>query len=160
MSRFSPSKKLLLEEIGQAAHTLKQATRGLSIGEMIAMMRNQLGMSQSVLAKLAGIPHATVSRIEGSKRTPNLSTLQKILKALACDVLIVPLPRQPIEQIRRKQARYVAEKQVNYLCGTMSLEDQQPDVKMVAELIKNEEESLYRSSSKKLWRDSTGYLIE
>ena len=153
MKKSSKSEKLILDEIMNAAHKLKVSSRGLTIGEIIAMIRNQLGMSQSVLARLVGVPQSTVSRIEGSKREPNLSTLQKILKALSCEVVIVPLLMEPIDRIRRKQARRVAENKVRYLRGTMSLEEQEPDTKLVQELIKDEEDELLRSSGSKLWQE-------
>ena len=108
---------------------------------MVAMIRNQLGMSQKALARLAGVPQSTVSRIEGSKRDPNLSTLQKILRALFCNVIIVPLLIEPIDAIRRKQARRVAENTIRYLQGTMSLEEQQPDTKLVQ--LKNDNIRVY-----------------
>lgn len=152
MKKSSKSEKLLVEEIMSSALQLKTSMRGLSIGEMISIVRNQLGMSQNILAQLAGIPQSTVSRIEKSKREPNLSTLHKILKALSCEIIIVPLLTQSIDTIRRNQARYVAENNIKYLRGTMSLEKQEPDKKIIEELIKEEEEELLRSSGNKLWQ--------
>lgn len=132
---------------------LKIATRGLSIGQMIEMIRRQLGISQKILAKLTKVPQATISRLEGSKTTPNLSTLKKILNAICCEIVIAPLLLESIDSIRRKQARKVAEKQVKYLQGTMSLEKQDPDSQLVEELIREKEEELLRSSGSKLWRE-------
>lgn len=152
MKKSSKSEKLILDEIINDAHKLKISCRGLSVGEIIAMIRNQLGMSQKVLARRALVPQSTVSRIEGSKRAPNLSTLQKILKALSCEIIIVPLLMEPIDVIRQKQARHVAENNVRYLRGTMSLEEQEPDVKLVQELIRDEENELLRSGGSKLWQ--------
>jgi transcriptional regulator with XRE-family HTH domain len=153
MKKSSKSEKLVLDEIADAAHKLKISSRGLLVGEIIAMIRNQLGMSQKVLARIAKVPQSTISRIEGSKREPNLSTIEKILKALSCEVIIVPLLMEPIDVIRRKQARSVAENNVRYLRGTMSLEEQEPDNKLIQELIKEEEEELLRSSGSKLWQE-------
>lgn len=153
MKKSSKSEKLILDEIVDAANRLKFTTRGLSIGEIIEMIRNQLGMSQKVVARIAKVPQSTISRIEGSKRVPNLSTIEKILKALSCEVIIVPLLMEPIDRIRRKQARRVAEDNVRYLRGTMSLEQQEPDKKLIQELIKEEEEELLRSPGRKLWQE-------
>lgn len=153
MRKTSKSEKLILDEIVDAAHKLKISSRGLCVGEIIAMIRNQLGMSQKVLARIAKVPQSTISRIEGSKREPNLSTIEKILKALSCEVIIVPLLMEPIDVIRRKQARRVAENNARYLRGTMSLEEQEPDKKLIEELIKEEEEELLRSPGNKLWQE-------
>ena len=154
MKRFSPSEKLLIEEIMQAAQKTRIAVRGLTVGALIKSIRVQLGMSQKALAKRAGVPQSTISRIEQEERDANLSTLNKILIAISCDIVIVPLLQDSIDAIRRKQARKMAEKQVCYLKGTMNLEDQQPDFRFIAELIKQEEEQLLQGPSSKLWDEN------
>jgi len=130
------------------------AVRGLTIGALIKSIRVQLGMSQKALAKRAGVPQSTISRIEQEERDANLSTLNKILGAISCDIVIVPLLQDSIDAIRRKQARKMAEKQVSYLKGTMNLEDQQPDSRFIAELIKQEEERLLQGPNSKLWDEN------
>lgn len=154
MKPFSPSEKLLIEEIMQAAQKTRIAARGLTIGALIKSIRVQLGMSQKALSKRAGVPQSTISRIEQEERDANLSTLNKILCAISCDLVIVPLLQDSIDSIRRKQARKMAEKQVRYLKGTMNLEDQQPDSRFIAELIKQEEERLLQGPNSKLWDEN------
>lgn len=154
MKSFSPSEKLLIEEIMQAAQKTRVAVRGLTIGALIKSIRIQLGMSQKALAKRAGVPQSTISRIEQEERDANLSTLNKILGAISCDLVIVPLLQDSIEAIRRKQAKKMAESQVRYLKGTMNLEDQQPDSRFIAELIKQEEERLLQGPNSKLWDEN------
>lgn len=151
MKSYSPSEKLLIEEIMQAAQKTRVAVRGLTIGALIKSIRVQLRMSQKALAKRAGVPQSTISRIEQEERDANLSTLNKILGAISCDLVIVPLLQDSIDAIRRKQARKMAEKQVRYLKGTMNLEDQQPDSRFIAELVKQEEERLLQGTNSKLW---------
>jgi transcriptional regulator with XRE-family HTH domain len=150
----STSEKLLIEDVMQAAKNTKVAARGLSMGFFIKSIRSQLGMSQKVLAKRAKIPQSTVSRIEQGKRDVNLSTLNKILSAIECDLVIVPLLQDSIEVIRRKRARKSAQKQIRYLKGTMNLEEQQPDSRFIAELIKQEEEKLLQGPGTKLWEEN------
>lgn len=154
MKSYSVSEKLLVEEIMQATQKTRVALRGLTIGTLIKSIRVQLGMSQKALAKRAGVPQSTISRIEQEERDANLSTLNKILSAISCDLVIVPLLQDSIDIIRRKQARKMAEKQVRYLKGTMNLEDQQPDPRFIAELIKQEEERLLRGPNSKLWDEN------
>jgi transcriptional regulator with XRE-family HTH domain len=151
MKSYSPSEKLLIEEIMQAAQKTRVAVRGLTIGALIKSIRVQLRMSQKALAKRAGVPQSTISRIEQEERDANLSTLNKILGAISCDLVIVPLLQDSIDAIRRKQARKMAEKQVRYLKGTMNLEDQQPESRFIAELVKQEEERLLQGTNSKLW---------
>ncbi|PJD97854.1 MAG: hypothetical protein CK425_01615 [Parachlamydia sp.] len=154
MKSYSPSEKLLIEEIMQAAQKTRVAVRGLTIGALIKSIRVQLQMSQKALAKRAGVPQSTISRIEQEERDANLSTLKKILGAISCDLVIVPLLQDSIDAIRRKQARKMAEKQVRYLKGTMNLEDQQPDSRFIAELVKQEEERFLQETNSKLWDEN------
>lgn len=154
MKSFSPSEKLLIEEITQAAQKTRIVVRGLTIGALIKSIRVQLGMSQKALAKRASVPQSTISRIEQEERDANLSTLNKILGAISCDLVIVPLLEDSIDNIRLKQARKMAEKQVGYLKGTMNLEDQQPDPRFITELIKQEEKRLLQGPNSKLWDEN------
>jgi transcriptional regulator with XRE-family HTH domain len=154
MKFSSPSEKLLIEEIMQAAQKARVAARGLTIGALIKSIRLQLGMSQKALAQRAKVPQSTISRIEQEERDANLATLNKILTAISCDLVIIPLLQDSIEAIRRKQARKMAESQVRYLKGTMNLEDQQPDAKFIEELINQEEERLLQGPNSKLWDEN------
>ncbi len=154
MKSYSPSEKLLVEEIMHALQKVKIVVRNLSIGALISSIRIQLGMSQKALAKRAGIPQSTVSRVEQGQRGTSLSTLNKVLEAISCDLVIAPLLHDSVDAIRRKQARKVAEKQVRYLKGTMNLEDQQPDSRFIDELIKQEEKRLLQGPNAKLWEEN------
>ena len=59
------------------------------VGAMIER-RHLLKLSQRELAKLCGIPHSSVARIESGKTTPNLSTLLKIFHQLGLRVTVQP----------------------------------------------------------------------
>ncbi|MCH9627913.1 MAG: hypothetical protein S4CHLAM2_15610 [Chlamydiales bacterium] len=151
--KFSASEKLLVEDICQTARDLQKSVRGLSIGELIRLVRTQLGMSQNRLASRAGVPQSTISRVEKGVRDVGLSTLQKILGALSCDLVVAPVLQGTIESIHHKQARARAQKQVDYLTGTMNLEQQRPDEKFKNELIKQEEQRLLQGPKSKLWEE-------
>ncbi len=152
MKQVLKSERVFLDELMKAAQQLRVSTRSLTLGEMIALIRQHLGMSQSILSRLSEVPQSSISRIEQGKIEPNLSTLHKVLKALSCDLIIVPLLKEPIDIIRRKQAHLQAEKRVNYLKGTMSLEKQEPNERVLQEILTEEEEKLLRASGKKLWK--------
>jgi transcriptional regulator with XRE-family HTH domain len=153
MKLYSPSEKLLIEEVMQASQKAKLAIRGLPIGALIKSIRVQLGMSQKTLARRAGVPQSTISRIEQGQRDTSLSMLSKILEAISCDLVVAPVLKDSIDVIRRKQARKIAEKQLRYLKGTMNLEDQQPDPRFIEELLKQEEERLLQGPNSKLWEE-------
>jgi transcriptional regulator with XRE-family HTH domain len=153
MKFSSSSEKVLIEDIGQAANKAKIAMRGFNMGTLFKIIRLQLGMSQQAVAKRAEVPQSTISRFEKGQRAVKVSTLTKIFEAISCDLVIVPILKNSIEVIRRMQARKMAEKQVQYLKGTMNLEDQQPDSRFIAELIKQEEERLMHGPNSKLWEE-------
>jgi transcriptional regulator with XRE-family HTH domain len=151
MKRFISSEKLLIEEVTQSAEKTRKISRGLPIGSLIKMIRTQLGMSQKNVAKRARVPQSTIARIEKGEKDANLSTLNRILEALFCDLVTVPVLRESIETIRRKQARKLAEIHIRYLKGTMSLEAQQPDSRLLEEILKQEEDRLLQGKGSELW---------
>ncbi|MBM3893697.1 helix-turn-helix domain-containing protein [Candidatus Dependentiae bacterium] len=153
MKHLSSSKKLFLSEVAEAAKTLHHANRKLPIGDFIHTIRTQLKMTQVALAKRVKVPQSTISRIEQHRLDPTLSLLTKIFDALSCELVIAPMLREPIESICHKQARLVAERHVKYLRGTMHLEKQGPDKKLLEELINRETEILLHSPGTKLWDD-------
>ena len=153
MKKLPISEKLLLEEVTQVGLEVLSKMRGLSIVEFIRLILINLGMSQSVLAKRAGVPQATISRIEKRKNDPKLSTLEKILNALSCDLILLPILRESSDIQRRKQARKMAIKHIKYLQGTMNLENQECDSRMVEALTKHAEEDLLHNPSSKLWEE-------
>lgn len=153
MKKPKKSEKLLLDEVAIAAKALQRHQRGLDVGPLIVLIRGQLRMSQRALARRAEVPQATISRIESGSLQPNISTLRKIMEALACDLLITAVPRTDLETIRRKQAEAKAERKIRYLRGTMSLEKQEPEQKLWRGLVEDEVKDLLESSGSKLWDD-------
>lgn len=153
MKKPSSAEMLFLNEVALSAKNLLKITRGLAVGEFIKLIRNQLKMSQRVLALHAGVPQSTVSRIEQNQIKPALSILFKIFNALSCDLVIAPMLKEPIAVICRRQARSIAERHIRYLKGTMNLEMQAPDNQLLEELIKQEEEELMRGPGTRLWEE-------
>lgn len=153
MKAYSPSEKLFIEEVTAAAQKLKETTRGLSIGSLITSIRSLLGMSQRVLAKRASVPQSTISRIEKGSHNVTILTLNKVLQALSCDLVMAPVLLSSTETLRKQQAKKRAEKQLAYLKGTMSLEEQQPDPRFIEELLKREEERFLQGPSARLWTE-------
>lgn len=148
------SEKLVLLEIFEKANQLCKAQRGMEIGHLFSMIRKYLGMSQKILAKRAGVPQSTISRIETGQHSSNHQTLNKVSKALFCDLQFSVIPTQDLDAIRYTQARTKAERKIRYLQGTMSLEDQEPDRKLMELLIDEECSRLLQSSSARLWDES------
>ena len=153
MAKPKKSEKLLLDRIANSAQDLLQQQRGLEIGQLIALIRGQLRMSQRALARRAKIPQSTISKIESGRLQPNVATLQKILNSIECDLLITAVPRESSETTRRNQAMAKARKKIQYIQGTMSLEKQEPNQELLKELIEEEIKDLLDSSGPKLWEE-------
>jgi transcriptional regulator with XRE-family HTH domain len=147
------SEQLLIEEIAREGAKASQVARGLSPGRLIKMIRRQIGMPQEILARKAKVPQSTISRIEKGQGEPSLATLRKILQALECDLAILPILREPVRAIRRRQARKKAEAKVRYLLGTMHLEEQEPDKKFTDALLQQEEEKFLQGPNTTLWKE-------
>jgi transcriptional regulator with XRE-family HTH domain len=146
------SEKLLLREIFRSTKNLQKKQRALSIGNIMTLIRSQLRMSQRALAKKAKVPQSSISKIESGILNPNIATLHKIFNALSCNLILSVYPHDDLELIQKRQIRSVAEKKINYLIGTMALEKQKPDAKLIQELIKEEENKL-QASNYNIWND-------
>lgn len=153
MKHLSSSEKLYLDEVSLAAKHLHQAVRKLHIGAFIKTIRKQLRMTQAILAKRAKLPQSTISRIEQEKIDATIPVLATIFEALSCELVVAPLLKESIDTICRKQARKIAERRVQYLRGTMNLEDQGPDKRLLEELIKKETEALLHNPGGNLWEE-------
>lgn len=153
MAQTSVPEKMFLEEISQIAQTLLRKQKHLPLGGHIKLIRQQLGMSQRDLARRCHMTQAMISKIEGNKALPTFANLKHILDTLSCDLLVIPLLRAPIESIRRKQANLIAQKQMRYLQGTMSLEKQEPDKHLVERMTKQKTEELLHTPGSKLWEE-------
>ncbi len=54
----------------------------IHIGKQIRMVREQRGLTQTVLAENSGIPQSHLSRLENGEHSANRATLEKIARAL------------------------------------------------------------------------------
>ena len=120
---------------------------------MIRMLRSSLHMTQSQLAKRAGLPQSHLARIESGKVDAQLSTLRKVFAALFCDALIVPKFQRSLEDALEQRIRDKARRNVARVSGTMALERQMPDEETIQALIRSEESRLRAHPSSEIWAD-------
>lgn len=151
MKKVSIAEKRLIDKVvGQAAELDAEiATLPPSAG--IRLLRRRLLMSQRELANRAGLPQSTVSRIESGRIDPNIKTLRQIYSALGCTVAVLPVASHPPDEMIRRQARLLAEKRLNYLKGTMALEEQTPDEALLEDLVADEEKRILDQGVTGLW---------
>ena len=62
---------------------------------LIREVRQDAGISQGTLARLAGTTQATISRLEGGTRCPSMAVLASLARALECrmgDLVVLDKP--------------------------------------------------------------------
>lgn len=64
------------------------------LSEQIKKLREKHGLSQNKLAKRAGVPQCTISKLEAGKKEIYYATAVKILRALGYDLVIGVLNEQ------------------------------------------------------------------
>lgn len=153
MAKPKKSEKLFLEGIFLTGKVLQKKLRGLSVGQLIPLIRGQLQMSQRTLAVRASIQQSSIVRVESGHLDPNISTLKKIVGAMGCDLVITIVPKTDLDTTRENQAKLKAEQKIRYLHGTMSLEKQAPNQKLLKELLDEEVKNLLDSSGSALWNE-------
>ena len=83
--------------------------------------------------------------------TINLQTLRKLANALECDLVYAFVPREPLEEIRRKRARTVASRLIKRVSHSMNLEEQGVSKKIEQDELNRRVENLLQGKAKKLW---------
>jgi transcriptional regulator with XRE-family HTH domain len=74
-------------------------------GAVVRGVRSALRMSQAQLARRSGVPKAHVARLEAGRLSPRVDTLERLLDAMFCGLLILPRARvRPREAVARKRA--------------------------------------------------------
>lgn len=72
---------------------------------LVRALRSALRMSQSQLARRSGVAKREIARLESERHSPRLETLERLLDAMFCDLLVLPRARvRPREAIARKRA--------------------------------------------------------
>lgn len=120
---------------------------------MIRVLRTALHMTQSQLAKRAGLPQSHMARIESGRGDLQIGTLRKVMAALFCDVLVVPQMKRRLDDVLEDRIRQKARKNVARVSGTMALEKQLPDEETLSALIRSEESRLRTHPSSEIWAD-------
>lgn len=118
------------QHLDQRFDELRQRSPLLSVphGGWVAAIRDSLGMSRKDLATRLTVAESTVARLEHSERagTAQLDTLRRAADALGCDLVYALVPRRPLEDMVKDQARAQAAKLLASVRHTMLLENQLP----------------------------------
>lgn len=137
----------------QAAPGREFARMKTPAGGWIKAIRSALGMSAAQLGRRLGVARQTLAALERGevRRTITLATLERVADALDADLVYALVPRRPLAETRRLQARRKAEHVLGRVGHSMRLEAQEvppPEHQyQIAEL----EERLVREWPRSLW---------
>lgn len=78
------------ERESEFAQGLVEAEAELALGLQLARLREKRGWTQRQLAERAGMPQPAIARLEKAGRTPTVTTLWRLARALDCTILLGP----------------------------------------------------------------------
>ena len=91
MINWEELQKDLIEKYPHSKDDFEEMSLLAKIITAIINRRKELGLSQRDLAKICGLPHSSVARIESCFVRPNIDTLIKIMKPLGLTLSVVSL---------------------------------------------------------------------
>ena len=92
----------------------------------IRAIRESLGMTTTQLAKRLNMPQSALLRLEQreAKGTVSLHTLERVAKALQCQMVYALVPENSLEELLDKQTKIAAQRIVGRVSHSMALEEQ------------------------------------
>jgi predicted DNA-binding mobile mystery protein A len=110
----------------------------------IRAVRGALGMTQTDLADRLGITRVAVDKLERSEADARITMakLKQVAEAMDCSLIYALIPNSSLEETVMRQARTVAERNVDYTSRTMALEAQDVDEEWKVEAVEREANEL------------------
>lgn len=149
------SSRILVDHLVSRGRKVPEATEELAPHVVVRRIRNALHMTQAQLAKRAGLPQSHLAKIETGKVDVQLSTLNRILRAMYCEAVMMPKFLKSPRVALAERIKEVARRKVARFAGSMALEKQLPETMLVRALIRSEEKRLMDRPSSEIWDDSS-----
>jgi predicted transcriptional regulator len=113
--------------------------------------RRELGMSEGVLAKKAGVSRGTVRRVLGGDfRQVSLGNFLAVAETLGVHL---SFEHEPVENFLERQAEKKARRLVGMVQGNMGLESQAVGSDILNQMIRQTVHQLLAGSKRNLWED-------
>ncbi len=142
----------LEREISQWQEIPEKLRRAGSIPVQIRQIRTLLGMTQVQLARRAGMTQSAIANIENHPEADlQLSTIEKLAKALDCQLLLPIVLKEKISERLEERSKEVAQKLIQISSGNTALEMQLPDAQSVTVAVENMQKDLLEHHRKWLW---------
>jgi predicted DNA-binding mobile mystery protein A len=92
----------------------------------IRTIREALGISTTQFARRLDVAQKNVIALEQreARGTITLGSLERAAKALDCQLVYAIVPRDSLQAIRERQAKFIARRRLDRVSHTMALEDQ------------------------------------
>ena len=85
----------------------------MNAGRLLRVARRRAGLTQRELAAAAGVPQATVGRIEAGNVSPRIATLTALLRATGHELEITPRLGQGVDRsLIRERLRLTPEERI------------------------------------------------
>jgi len=122
----------------------------------IRAIRQALGMTTPQLARRVGATRQAVVDLERREvlGTATLGALRRAAEALDCEVVYAVVPRTALREMRKRQARRQAERQLGNVAHSMRLEAQDVAAGEHRQQVAERADSLLRTWSRALWDDA------
>jgi predicted DNA-binding mobile mystery protein A len=122
-------------------------------GGWVASIRDALGMSQADLALRMGQSQSALAKLEMSERagTAQLDSLKRAAHAMDCELVILMVPRQPLQNRVDQRRLEVYSELYDKAAAHMKLEDQSVSTELRQVMLREAEESI---PDNVLWRAS------
>jgi predicted DNA-binding mobile mystery protein A len=120
----------------------------------IRAIREALGMTQADLALRLGVTASAIAQLEIAEVHGGitLSKLAEVAGAMDSEVVYAFVPNRSLQDTVMTQARRVAQDRLNYVSGTMALEDQSVPDRIRAEHLDRLAKEIVADGT--LWRDT------
>lgn len=122
-------------------------------GGWVRSIRQALGMSTTQLARRLGISRQAMADLEHREadRTVTLAALERVARAVDAELVYAIVPRRPLADMLRAQARARAEEQLDRVSHSMRLEAQEVPKEETDRQLAETEERLLRNWSRHIW---------
>ncbi len=123
------------------------------IPQRLKDIRKSLGMTQKQLAKRLNISQQEINKIENSKQSCNLKTIEKVFSALNCEFKCVITSNESLEKMIEKQAEKKADSIITNTSTSMAMEKQAIDKNTIRFQKKKLKNEFMIDINSKLWED-------
>ena len=119
----------------------------------ITSIRESLGMSLESFGSRLGISPQGAQQLERAeaKGTITINRLRAGADALGCDLVVMIVPRKPLQQVVRERALKVAEEQVYRVGHSMALENQSVSQELTQKTVEELAEKMILKGDPRLW---------